>query len=143
MGALLATMFLAGLLLVVAGTVMYHIESSENEMYPNIFIAMWWAVTALTTVGYGDIYPITPMGRLLGSIVAFIGVGFFALPAGIISSGFQEVVKARKAEAHRRAATDVDLVHAGTNADLVETITRMEVQLNSLQDEVSSLGRVR
>ena len=49
---------------------------------------MWWGVATLTTVGYGDVYPITPIGRFLGAIVAVMGVGMFALPAGILASGF-------------------------------------------------------
>merc|ERR1712232_426268 len=53
---------------------------------------MWWATTALTTVGYGDIAPITPVGRFLGSVVAFMGVAVFGLPAGIIAAGFQELL---------------------------------------------------
>ena len=56
-----------------------------------MWISMWWAVTALTTVGYGDIYPQTPWGRIIGAATAIVGIGFFALPAGIIGSGFIEV----------------------------------------------------
>jgi voltage-gated potassium channel len=59
---------------------------------------MWWGVVTLTTVGYGDIYPITPLGRFLGAILAFLGIGIFALPAGIIAAGFSEEVQRRKQE---------------------------------------------
>ena len=59
---------------------------------------MWWGVTALTTVGYGDVYPVTISGKILGSIVAFLGVGFFALPAGIVGSGFVELMIHEKEE---------------------------------------------
>ena len=59
---------------------------------------MWWSVTALTTVGYGDVYPITRPGKLIASVVAFVGIGFFALPAGIIGSGFVEVMMEAKQE---------------------------------------------
>jgi voltage-gated potassium channel len=57
---------------------------------------MWWAVTALTTVGYGDVYPITPLGRFLGSVISLLGIGMFALPAGIMASGFTDIIKSRK-----------------------------------------------
>jgi voltage-gated potassium channel len=74
----------------------------EHEAHPKAFgsipDAMWWGVVTLTTVGCGDIYPITPLGRFLGAILAFLGIGIFALPAGIISSGFSEEVQRRKQE---------------------------------------------
>ena len=88
---LLLTLFVAAIILVVSSTLMYYAEHDVNPMYDSIFIAMWWAVTALTTVGYGDVYPVTPAGRLVGAVTALVGVGFFALPAGIIGSGFIEV----------------------------------------------------
>ena len=59
---------------------------------------MWWSVATLTTVGYGYIYPITALGKLLGAIISILGVGLFALPAGIIASGFAETMKRDKSE---------------------------------------------
>ena len=56
-----------------------------------LFLIRWWGTATLTTVGYGDIYPITPFGKMLGGVVAFCGVLLFGLPAGIISAGFAEV----------------------------------------------------
>jgi len=88
---LLLTLFVAAIILVVSSTLMFYAEHDVNPMYSSIFISMWWAVTALTTVGYGDVYPVTPAGRLVGAVTALVGVGFFALPAGIIGSGFIEV----------------------------------------------------
>ena len=59
--------------------------------------AMWWSVMTLTTVGYGDIYPITPLGKFLGAIIALIGIGFFALPAGLLAAAFaDELAKQRE-----------------------------------------------
>lgn len=57
---------------------------------------MWWSVATLTTVGYGDIYPVTALGRLFTGITAFLGVGLFALPTAIVGSGFIEVLQKRK-----------------------------------------------
>ena len=56
---------------------------------------MWWAVATLTTVGYGDIFPITTMGKLFGSISAIFGVGLFAIPAGILASGFSADIEVK------------------------------------------------
>lgn len=84
-----------GLLLVMTSTVLYYAESNaQPELFSSIPTTMWWAVETLTTVGYGDMVPSTELGRLMGAVVAIIGVGVFALPAGILASGFiQEVQK--------------------------------------------------
>ncbi|MEZ2235918.1 ion transporter [Microcoleus sp.] len=94
---LFATAFAVFILLIFASSLMYFVESSaQPQSFGSIPDAMWWGVVTLTTVGYGDIYPITPIGRFLGSMLAFLGIGIFALPAGIISSGFSEEVQRRK-----------------------------------------------
>ena len=79
------------ILLIVASTIMFLLErKAQPEAFKNISSTMWWAVATLTTVGYGDIYPITALGKIMGGIIAILGVGLFALPAGIIASGFVE-----------------------------------------------------
>jgi voltage-gated potassium channel len=94
---LIATAFAVFIILIFASSIMYFVESSANpKAFGSIPDAMWWGVVTLTTVGYGDIYPITPLGRFLGAILAFLGIGIFALPAGIIASGFSEEVQKRK-----------------------------------------------
>ncbi|WP_226481978.1 potassium channel family protein [Natrinema amylolyticum] len=80
-----------GLLLVIASSVMYYLENPHQpEAFSSIPQAFWWGVATLTTVGYGDVHPITPMGQFVGSIVAMLGIGLFALPASILASGFIE-----------------------------------------------------
>jgi len=94
-----ATAFAVFILLIFASSIMYFVEyEAHPKAFGSISDAMWWGVVTLTTVGYGDIYPITPLGRFLGAILAFLGIGIFALPAGIISSGFSEEVQRRKQE---------------------------------------------
>lgn len=84
-------------LLVLASVLMYFLEHrAQPEAFASIPATMWWAVATLTTVGYGDIYPITVYGKLLGGIIAILGVGLFALPAGIIASGFVEEIESDK-----------------------------------------------
>jgi len=91
--ALGMTFFIAGLMLLVSGFVMYSVENPvQPDKFPNVFESFWWAVATLTTVGYGDIYPITALGKIISSIVAFLGIGLIALPTGIISSGFIEKI---------------------------------------------------
>ena len=91
--SLIFTLFM----LLITSTMMYYVE---NEAQPDKFVSipqtMWWGIATLTTVGYGDVFPITPIGKLLGGAIALIGVGVFALPAGILASGFGDEI------AHRR-----------------------------------------
>lgn len=77
------------LLLVVAASVMYQAEhQAQPEVFSSIPAALWWGVVTLTTVGYGDVHPVTPVGQFFGAIVAVLGIGLFALPASILASGF-------------------------------------------------------
>lgn len=91
------TIFTAFILIIFSSTLMFYIE---NEAQPDSFVSIghsvWWSVATLTTVGYGDIYPITPMGKFLGAIIAIIGIGFVALPTGIISSAFISKIQENK-----------------------------------------------
>ncbi|UUX91150.1 ion transporter [Methanoplanus endosymbiosus] len=86
-------------LLVLVSTLMYYVENkAQPESFSSIPATMWWGVITLTTVGYGDMYPITPLGKILGALVAILGIGLFALPAGILASGFYEQFSDKKEE---------------------------------------------
>jgi voltage-gated potassium channel len=101
---LLSTIFITVMLLVVAASAMYHVENAaQPDKFPNIIASLWWAVATLTTVGYGDVFPITDGGKFLAGIVAILGIGLVALPAGIISSGFMEEINKRKKASHNSA----------------------------------------
>ncbi len=79
---------------------MFYIENdAQPGKFENIGESMWWAVATLTTVGYGDIYPVTGMGKVISAIIAVIGIGFIALPTGIISSAFIERIQKSKNDA--------------------------------------------
>jgi len=83
--------FVTAVFLILISSLMYYLENDVNpEMFPHIPGAMWWAVNCLTTIGYGDVYPKTAAGRVLASFASFVGVGLFALPAGILGAGFTE-----------------------------------------------------
>ncbi len=76
-------------LIVVASSLMYFVEhDAQPEKFSSIPETMWWSVTTLTTVGYGDVYPITGLGKVLTACISILGIGMFALPAGILASGF-------------------------------------------------------
>lgn len=101
-GELLITLLLLFVLLVIASSVMYFAEhEAQPEQFSSIPAAMWWAVATLTTVGYGDVLPITTLGKIMASVIAVLGIGIFGLPAGILGSGFVEEMRERKKrEAH-------------------------------------------
>ena len=76
-------------LLFIASTLIFHVRHEDQpDIFSSIPASMWWGVATLTTVGCGDIYPITPLGKFFGAIIALLGIGLFALPAGILGSGF-------------------------------------------------------
>ena len=88
---LLASLFIIFVLMLASSLAMYSIEhEAQPEVFKNAFSGLWWAVSTLLTVGYGDIYPITPLGKFLGIVITFLGVGMVAIPTGIISAGFVE-----------------------------------------------------
>ena len=92
--------FVVLLLLTVSSLFIYYAEhDAQPENFRNAFSGLWWAVATLTTVGYGDIYPITPLGRFLGAIIAILGIGVVAVPTSILSAGFMETLNKQIAEA--------------------------------------------
>lgn len=91
------TIFITFLLLLFASTMMYYVETDiQPELFPDILSSFWWAIATLTTVGYGDIYPITSMGKFIAGIIALLGIGLVALPTGILSSAFIERINKNK-----------------------------------------------
>ena len=100
---LLSSIAVVSMLMIIAAVLMYNIENeAQPEAFENAFAALWWAVATLTTVGYGDIYPVTVLGKILSAVIALLGIGLVAVPTGIISSGFVESMeeKHQKQEEH-------------------------------------------
>jgi voltage-gated potassium channel len=93
---LVLTFFTIIILLVLTSCSMYIIEKDYNPAFSSIPETMWWATSTLTTVGYGDVVPVTALGKFLGSIIAILGIAMFAVPAGLISSSFTEYVQLKK-----------------------------------------------
>jgi len=94
---LIGSLFFVVLMLVISSLVIYTVEhDAQPEAFKNAFSGLWWAVATLTTVGYGDIYPVTGLGRLFGAIIALLGIGMVAIPTGIISSGLIEHINQAK-----------------------------------------------
>ena len=98
---LISSIFVVFILMLISSVFMYTIESPvQPEIFRNGFSGLWWAVATFTTVGYGDIYPITTAGRILSMIMAVLGIALVAVPTGIISSGFIELNEQKCDEKH-------------------------------------------
>jgi voltage-gated potassium channel len=94
---LFIAIFMVGILLVFASTFIYFFEHEDQpDKFSSIPASMWWGVATLTTVGYGDVYPVTSMGRFFAAIIAILGIGVFALPAGILASGFADIMEEKR-----------------------------------------------
>lgn len=86
---LVSSVFIILVLMIGSSLCMYSLEhEAQPEVFQNAFSGIWWAASTLLTVGYGDIYPITTWGKVLGIFITFLGVGMVAIPTGIISAGF-------------------------------------------------------
>lgn len=95
---LMTVLVFLAILLVMSSTLLFYVEHEEQPAaFSSIPATMWWAVATLTTVGYGDMAPMTALGRLFGAFIAILGIGLFALPAGILGSAFIEEVQNKKA----------------------------------------------
>ena len=121
---------------------MYFIEKeTQPEAFSNIPEAMWWGIITLTTVGYGDVYPITPLGKILGALIAFLGIGMFALPAGILGSGLVEVVRGKEMN------NDKSIEELGNNKtkgqkNINKKIEKLEEKLKGATEELSLLKKM-
>lgn len=88
---LISSVFIILILMLSSSLCMYSLENeAQPEVFKNAFSGIWWAASTLLTVGYGDIYPITTLGKVFGIFITFLGVGMVAIPTGIISAGFVE-----------------------------------------------------
>ena len=107
---LLVTLVFVLIVLVLVSSLMFAVENEANpEQFPNIPAAMWWGMMTLTTVGYGDVYPVTALGKLCGMAISLLGVGVFALPAAILGSGFVDEL-----QKHKKPPV---CIHCGKKAD--------------------------
>ncbi|MGI9500897.1 MAG: ion transporter [Geminicoccaceae bacterium] len=108
--AIAAAVFVLSLLLLIAASFAYVAEhAAQPEAFGTIPDALWWAVVTMTTVGFGDVVPVTPFGKVIGGIIAVIGIGMVALPAGLLAAAFSEQIHLRE----RRFEAEVEQRLAG------------------------------
>lgn len=124
---LLASIFFFGVLDIFASLMMYYIEhDAQPDVFVNAFSGIWWSISTLLTVGYGDIYPVTTYGKVVAIFVALLGVCAVAVPTGIISAGFVEQFK----EERRKDNVDKRLVdRVRKQISKSESFTRLLINL--------------
>lgn len=90
---------IAGMLLLISSTLLYLVEGEgQPDDFGSIPRAMWWSIATLTTVGYGDAFPITPVGRILAGVTALTGIGLIAMPTGILAAAFSDALNRQREE---------------------------------------------
>jgi voltage-gated potassium channel len=88
---LISSLCFVFILMIFASVFMYYVEHDDQPaVFENAFSGLWWAIATVTTIGYGDIYPVTGLGKILGAFIAMLGIALIAVPTGIISAGFIE-----------------------------------------------------
>ncbi len=94
---LLSSMLIIFIIMLMSSLIMYGFEhEAQPEVFKNAFSGIWWATSTLLTVGYGDIYPVTIMGKMASILITFLGVGMVAIPTGILSAGFTEYMSEQR-----------------------------------------------
>jgi voltage-gated potassium channel len=122
---LLATLFVVVVLLVFESSIMYTIErEAQPTRFGSIPDAMWWAIVTIATVGYGDVHPVTPPGKMFASIVMILSIAVFALPAGILATGFASELRKRDFIVTWNTIANVPLF-AGLDASRIAEIARL------------------
>jgi voltage-gated potassium channel len=116
---------------------MYTLEHEvQPDVFENAFSGLWWSVATFTTVGYGDIFPITAGGRLVAGILAVLGIGLVAVPTGIISAGFIEQIEIDKGEvkAEEKAADEISKIKEAKK--LYDQKVLSKLQFESLKNKI-------
>ena len=102
-----AALFVLCMLIIIASSLIYFAEHAvQPDKFSSIPAAMWWAIVTMTSVGYGDVVPVTVLGKVLASIISIISIGIVALPAGLLASGFSEAIRQRR-ESYEKLLEDV------------------------------------
>lgn len=130
---LVGSAFFVFLLMLVSSLLMYAAEhDAQPNVFQNAFSGLWWAIATLTTVGYGDIYPITVVGRILGALIALSGVAALAIPTGIITSGLMERVGKRELKNEVKTCAVKDVEHDRLLAEQREMLKALSEQVAKL-----------
>ncbi|MCG8690502.1 MAG: ion transporter [Minwuiales bacterium] len=131
------------ILMVIAASGMHLVEHrAQPEAFGSIPAAMWWAMVTLTTVGYGDVTPITSMGKLIGAVIMVMGIGMVALPAGMLASRFSDELAKRRAKFrhHVGEAQRDGTVDAAEQAELEDLRLRLCLSRSDVEHMLADDG---
>lgn len=132
--ALTAALLVMLIALLFSSSILFILEQDvQPDKFASIPDAMWWSLATLTTVGYGDVTPVTPLGRFFGAITMVIGVGMFALPTGVIATGFADEIRKRDFVVNWKLVSNVPLfqpLDAAQVAEIVSVLTPLVVPSN-------------
>ena len=155
--AITASLFILGLLIVLAASLIFFAEhAAQPDVFTSIPASMWWAVVTMTTVGYGDVVPVTVWGKVLGAVIGIIGIGMVALPAGFLAAGFGEALHRRRKKYenlvsqvlhdgevsdHERAHLEDTRARLGLSADEAEGILEEEELKQEVEEACPHCGK--
>ena len=145
---IISSVFIVLILMLASSLCMYSVEhNAQPEVFRNAFSGIWWSMSTLLTVGYGDIYPITTFGRVMAICIAYLGVGVVAIPTGIISAGFVEqyqrksnISDLKDMDIKEIAEVFVDRTYAGKTVKELEEAHHITIYL-VLRDDLSVLPK--
>lgn len=144
---IISSVFIVLILMLASSLCMYSVEhEAQPEVFKNAFSGIWWSMSTLLTVGYGDIYPVTTLGRVMAICIAYLGVGAVAIPTGIISAGFVEqyqrksnILNIRQADIKEIAEIFVDKRYAGKTIEEIEESDQVSIFLILRDDQKGHL----
>lgn len=143
---IISSVFIVLILMLASSLCMYSVEhDAQPTVFRNAFSGIWWSMSTLLTVGYGDIYPVTTLGRVMAICIAYLGVGVVAIPTGIISAGFVEqyqrksnLSSLKNEDIKEIAEVFVDKRYAGMTVEDIEEANQLTVFL-ILREDLSIL----
>ena len=133
-----ASMFVLFLLVIIAASMTYLAEhTAQPDKFGTIPAAMWWAIITMTTVGYGDVIPVTVIGKFLAACIGIIGMGMVALPAGLLASGFNSALHRRRREYEE--AVEEALANGVLSHSEIEQLEETQVELGITHEDAMEL----
>jgi len=137
-----AAMMVMVFLIIIAASLMHSVEGSiQPETFGNIPNSLWWAVVTMTTVGYGDVVPVTTFGKVIATIIMLIGVGLVALPAGMLAARFGEELRERKEilDSHIKDALSDGYIDLEEHQDLAILADKLEIDQEDFKRSIIQL----
>lgn len=135
-----AALFILCVVIVLASGGIYVFEhTAQPDVFGSVPSAMWWTVSTLTTVGYGDVVPVTPWGKVFGGLISLIGIGMVAFPAGILAAGFAEQI--RRSRNLYRERVDEAMSEGLTTGDTAAELEEVRTELGLSEDMASDIVR--